>query len=60
MQNPEMCRGQAMKCMLLAREAEDFPYKLLLLSIAQLWRAVADSSDQVAQLGGRALDRAAA
>jgi hypothetical protein len=47
MQNPEICRSQAVKCMLLAREANDFPYKLMLLSIAQLWRGIAETSEQV-------------
>jgi hypothetical protein len=50
MQNPEMCRSQAMKCVLLAREATDFPYKLMLLSIAQLWRTVADTTEKVEAL----------
>jgi hypothetical protein len=45
MQNPEICRSQAVKCMLLAREANDFPYKLMLLSIAQLWRGIAETSE---------------
>ncbi len=47
MQNPEICRSQAMKCVLLAREAKDFPYKLMLLSIAQLWRAIAETTEEV-------------
>jgi hypothetical protein len=47
MQNPEICRSQAMKCVLLAGEAKDFPYKLLLLSIAQLWRAIAETAEKV-------------
>jgi hypothetical protein len=47
MQNPEVCRSQAVKCMLLAREANDFPYKLMLLSIAQLWRGIAETSEEV-------------
>ena len=33
--------------MLLAREANDFPYKLMLLSIAQLWRGIAETSEEV-------------
>jgi hypothetical protein len=53
MQNPEICRSQAMKCMLLAREAKDFPYKLMLLSIAQLWRAIAETTEQVEALRSR-------
>jgi len=47
MQNPKVCRSQAVKCVLLAREANDFPYKLMLLSIAQLWRGIAETSEQV-------------
>jgi len=47
MQNPEVCRSRAVKCMLLARETTDFPYKLMLLSIAQLWRGIAETSEQV-------------
>jgi hypothetical protein len=50
MENPEICRSQAMKCLLLAREAKDFPYKLMLLSIAQLWRSVAETTEQVEAL----------
>ncbi len=50
MQNPEICRSQAMKCMLLAAEAKDFPYKLMLLSIAQLWRAIAETTEKVEAL----------
>lgn len=53
MQNPEICRSQAMKCVLLAREAKDFPYKLMLLSIAQLWRAIAETTEQVEALRSR-------
>ncbi len=53
MQNPEICRSQAMKCMLLAREAKDFPYKLMLLSIAQLWCAIAETTEQVEALRSR-------
>ena len=53
MQNPEICRSQAMKCVLLAGEAKDFPYKLLLLSIAQLWRAIAETTEQVEALQSR-------
>jgi hypothetical protein len=53
MQNPEICRSQAMKCVLLAREAKDFPYKLLLLSVAQLWRTVAETTEQVEALQNR-------
>ena len=53
MQNPEICRSQAMKCMLLAGETKDFPYKLLLLSIAQLWRAIAESAEKVEALQNR-------
>jgi hypothetical protein len=50
MQNPEICRSQAIKCVLLAREANDFPYKLMLLSIAQLWRAIAEATEKVEAL----------
>ena len=50
MQNPEICRSQAMKCMLLAGEAQDFSYKLMLLSIAQLWRAIAETTEKVEAL----------
>jgi hypothetical protein len=53
MQNPEICRSQAMKCVLLAREANDFPYKLMLLSIAQLWRAIAETTEQAEALRSR-------
>ena len=53
MQNPELCRSQAIKCVLLAREAKDFPYKLMLLSIAQLWRAVAEATEEVEALPNR-------
>jgi hypothetical protein len=53
MQNPEICRSQATKCELLAREAKDFPYKLMLLSIAQLWRAVAEATEEVEALPNR-------
>ncbi len=51
--NPEICRSQAMKCVLLAREAKDFPYKLMLLSIAQLWRAIAETTEEVEALRNR-------
>jgi len=50
MQNPEMCRSQAMKCVLLAGAAKDFPYELMLLSIAQLWRAIAETTEKVEAL----------
>ena len=53
MQNPELCRSQAIKCVLLAREAKDFPYKLMLLSIAQLWRAVAETTEEVEAMPNR-------
>jgi hypothetical protein len=53
MQNPEICRSQAMKCVLLAGEAKDFPYKLMLLSIAQLWRAIAETAEKVEALQNR-------
>ena len=59
MQNPEICRSQAMKCVLLAREAKDFPYKLLLLSVAQLWRTVAETTEQVEALQNRPAPAAA-
>ncbi len=36
--------------MLLAGEAKDFPYKLMLLSIAQLWRAIAETTEMVEAL----------
>jgi len=42
-----------MKCVLLAGEAKDFPYKLLLLSIAQLWRAIAETAETVETLQNR-------
>ncbi len=42
-----------MKCVLLAREAKDFPYKLMLLSIAQLWRAIAETTEEVEALRNR-------
>lgn len=46
--------------MLLAREANDFSYKLLLLSIAQLWRAIAETSETVDKLESRKIAVAAA
>jgi len=39
-----------MKCMLLAGEAQDFSYKLMLLSIAQLWRAIAETAEKMEAL----------
>ena len=53
MQHPEICRTQAMKCVLLAREADDFSYKLFLLSIAQVWGAIAETSETVQGLANR-------
>ena len=50
MQNPEICRSQAMKCMLLAGAASDVPHKFLLLSIAQLWRTIADTTEEMRAL----------
>ncbi len=50
MENPEICRSHAMKCVLLAGQAKDFSYKLMLLSIAQLWRAVAETTEKVEAL----------
>ena len=52
MQNPEICRSQAMKCMLLAGDASDVPYKIMLLSIAQLWRTIADTTEEMEALYG--------
>ena len=60
MQNPEICRSQAMKCVLLAGEAKDFPYKLLLLSIAQLWRAIAETAEKVEAVQNREAARGVA
>jgi hypothetical protein len=50
MENPEICRSHAMKCVLLAGQAKDFSYKLMLLSIAELWRAVAETTEKVEAL----------
>ncbi len=58
MQNPEICRSQAMKCMLLAGEAGDVPYKFMLLSIAQLWRTIADTTEEMEALCGSPESRA--
>jgi len=60
MQNPETCRTQAMKCVLLAREANDFSYKLFLLSIAQVWGAIAETSQTVQGLDRRKIAAAVA
>jgi hypothetical protein len=50
MENPEISRSQAITCLLLAEEAKDSSYKLMLLSIAQLWQTVAQTSEQVEAL----------
>jgi hypothetical protein len=50
MQNPEICRSQAMRCVLLAGQAKDLPYKLMVLSIAQLWGAIAETTEKVEAL----------
>ena len=50
MENPEISRSQAIKCLLLAQEAKDVSYRLMLLSIAQLWRAIAETSEKIERL----------
>ena len=49
-----------MKCVLLAREANDFSYKLFLLSIAQVWGAIAETSQTVQGLDRRKIAAAVA
>ena len=50
MENPEISRCQAVTCLLLAGEAKEPSYKLMLLSIAQLWQTVAQTSEQIEAL----------
>ena len=38
--------------MLLAGDASDVPYKFMLLSIAQLWRTIADTTEEMEALYG--------
>jgi hypothetical protein len=59
MQNPEICRSQAMKCVLLAGEAQDLPYKLMLLSVAELWAAIGETTEKVEALQTRSAWRVA-
>jgi len=53
MENPEICRSQALKCVLLAREANELPYRRMLLGMAQLWGAVAETTEKVEALRSR-------
>jgi hypothetical protein len=50
MHNPQICRSHAIKCGLLAKEADEFSYKLLVLSIAELWGVIAQTSEAVGAL----------
>jgi hypothetical protein len=50
MENPEISRSQAIKCLLLAQETKDRSYRLMLLSIAQLWRTIAETSEEIERL----------